>query len=579
MSTLQPEEPVEDGHDKFSLKHSLERRRLFGYIHGEIPLDPPGEVKDSLTLTPLNVQPKPRNPDATTLPFVLYGFIPPQPDTKSPTNALVGFVKRAGAKLATPNPCHLSGIKAFIPGFLRKLGLNPLTEVLSFDDWIVSTNYSGSRKQALIALEQQQRNLTIRETLELFSDANNVKSFVKYEHYTDYKYPRGIYSRSDRMKCKMGPIFKTIEKEIFRLPYFIKKVPVRERPEYLVDTFGKWDGKCIATDYSSFECSFTQDIMEAIEFEVYKFMLPENKVLEEAMQILSGDNKVRFKNFSANVLATRMSGEMNTSLGNSITNLVVMAYLCHVNDTEFTGVVEGDDGLFKFREWERRPTAEQYAELGFKIKIEEVDNYNEASFCGLVFDQEALVNVTEPFYLLAKFGFSDKKYLHSSHRIKMQLVRAKAMSLADQYGQCPILGPFSQKILHLTRRYKIGKKIIESMSVYDKDQFLAIDTNFNFKIHTSTRVLFERLYKINVEHQKQIEEKFETLVEGYFFLNGCEELFPQSWSHFFQTYFVEGTPSLSRVTTGDSFFFNLFHRRRKRKLDEGTAEPPDWWGT
>jgi len=44
---------------------------------------------------------------------------------------------------------------------------------------------------------------------------------------------RLIFSRDDHYKTVVGPMFKRIEKELFKLPHFIKNVPVEQRSEYI----------------------------------------------------------------------------------------------------------------------------------------------------------------------------------------------------------------------------------------------------------------------------------------------------------------------------------------------------------
>lgn len=499
----------------------------------------------------------------------LFGFIPPQPDTKSPTNALTGFLKRAGGLTPPPDHAILEEIALFIPKFLEKNGVCKIDKIMSFSEWIEDTNYSRGRKDQLIDLEKSQENLSIMEVCESFNDANKVKCFVKYEHYPEYKYPRGIYSRGDRLKCKFGPVFKTIEKEMFKLKYFIKKVPVHDRPRYLNDLFVGWEGFAVASDYSSFEGSFGPENMLKIEYLVYKYIAPFCSEIDTIMELLTGNNKLRFKHFSAKITATRMSGEMNTSLGNSVTNLIVLAFLCHKNGTDFTGVVEGDDGLFKFTHWNRRPTSEQFAQLGFKIKLVECEKHNEASFCGLVYDDKNFVNVTDPFYLLAKFGFADKKYLKSKDNIKKQLLRCKAFSLAYQYGQCPVLGRFAERVLYLTRNETISKKIVDAMSVYDKEEFESIDeTAIKFGVHDETRFMFEKLYGIDFNTQLLLEKKISTIELGVFFMEEIAALFPPTFKHFFEHYFLPHPPSYDQHKKYDDIFLRKMMGRR-----------PLWWGS
>jgi len=49
------------------------------------------------------------------------------------------------------------------------------------------------------------------------------------------------------------------------MPQYIKKIPVSERPKYILDLFGSDDGEIVATDYTSNEASFVAALMDALE--------------------------------------------------------------------------------------------------------------------------------------------------------------------------------------------------------------------------------------------------------------------------------------------------------------------------
>jgi len=89
--------------------------------------------------------------------------------------------------------------------------------------------------------------------------------------------------------------------------------------------------------------------MDAVEFELYRFMAPDDalgaKFLTD-IQVMQEMNRCYSKYVKIEVEATRMSGEMNTSLGNGFSNLMFMLYACHVQGIAAEGIVEGDDGVF-----------------------------------------------------------------------------------------------------------------------------------------------------------------------------------------------------------------------------------------
>jgi hypothetical protein len=183
---------------------------------------------------------------------------------------------------------------------------------------------------------------------------------------------------------------------VYEHPAFIKHVPVSDRPDYVRNMVYAVGRRYIATDYSAFESLFTKCIMEACEFELYEYMLsrhPEGKrILERMIRVLGGSNKLRYKYFTVMLEATRMSGEMCTSLGNGFSNLMFMEFVCSkVGSSRIEGVVEGDDGLFGVEG--TLPTAEDFKKLGLAIKLEVHDTLDTAGFCGIIFDTENSINL------------------------------------------------------------------------------------------------------------------------------------------------------------------------------------------
>lgn len=383
-----------------------------------------------------------------------------------------------------------------------------------------------------------------------------VKSFVKDECYCDrkwhpsgrpvFKHARAINSRTDEFKCRVGPIFRLIEQAVYQHPAFIKKVPVNERPTYIRDLLYRTGAVYQCTDYSQYECSFTAEIMEACEFVLYDYMLgmhPEHDSFMHLMRgVIAGVNECTFKHFNVRCPATRMSGEMNTSLGNGFSNLMLTLFLAEQNKcTHVAMVVEGDDGLASFVG--TSPTREQYAQLGFNIKLEVVHELNKASFCGLIFDVDDLVNVTDPIEALVSFGWAMRAYTPYGHRKLMALLRCKALSYAHQYPGCPILQSLAKYALRMTRSYDV-RFFIENdrnISMWDREQFRSALTAYrgipDAPVPDKTRLLVEEEFDISVADQLSIES----------YLDGLDRLaplrhpailrhVPLAWSYYYEHY-------------------------------------------
>jgi len=339
-------------------------------------------------------------------------------------------------------------------------------------------------------------------------------SFVKDETYPEYKHSRGINSRSDAFKCKVGPIFRLIEKVVYSHPSFIKKVPVHKRPEYIMDKLYSVGARYFATDYTAFESLFVKEIMEAVEFELYDWMtsnLPEHdEFMTLCREVLGGLNQCNFKFFSVFLEATRMSGEMCTSLGNGFSNLMFMLFLCEEVGSSFVnGVVEGDDGLFVISG--PAPSKADFESIGLIIKLEECESIAEASFCGIIFDPECRQNLRDPRRVLTTFGWTSRSYAGAKAKRKLALLRCKALSLAHQYPGCPVIQALAQYGLRVTigvGNYAVWK-VINSKGVNEYQRGVLMDAMLNpvkpVQIGMGSRLLVERMFSIPVEDQVHFE--------------------------------------------------------------------------
>lgn len=340
-----------------------------------------------------------------------------------------------------------------------------------------------------------------------------VNSFTKAEFYTEFKHARAINARVDEMKVKFGPIFKLIEEQVFRLKWFIKKIPVVDRPKYIIENLHIAGARVFISDYEAFESLFEREIMEACERELYSYMtshLPEGGEFMEMFDgVILNTNLCRFKWFRTTVRALRMSGEMNTSLGNGFSNLMFLLFACHEFGATCEAAVEGDDGVASIVG--TPPTTEFFAELGLRIKLKEVPSLAEGSFCGLIFDPGDLINVTDPMKYLASFGWIGKDYLRARGGKIRNLLRCKALSLAYQFRGCPILGALAQfGLRHTSRCTGVSKIIEQSRDTYWKShmkEVLALVDETYLEPPIRTRLLVEERYGISVEAQRRVEQR------------------------------------------------------------------------
>jgi len=350
-----------------------------------------------------------------------------------------------------------------------------------------------------------------------------VKGHCKDECYSLPKPLRLINAREDMSKCILGPLFSQIEHVVCQLPWFIKYIPVKDRPRAIFDRLVRENANYVYTDYTSFEAHFLPYIMWAIEEPLYNFMCKDlpavdfERFMSFWAEFVKGKNFINLADqFDCELDGTRMSGEMNTSLGNGWSNLVLFMFSLHekgatwdqIFSDEVSGFVEGDDGLFRVPV-EITPTTEQMASYGFCLKIGSTPDITEASFCGQVFDPENLVVMTDPALALMKLGWAGRKYLCSKSSTKDEILLSKALSTLYQYNGCPVIAPACQRIIAVLkgRGVLLTEKAKNAMGWY-KGQILECAQTLDWDIlpvARSTRFIIQRLYGIEIDTQMEIE--------------------------------------------------------------------------
>jgi hypothetical protein len=239
-------------------------------------------------------------------------------------------------------------------------------------------------------------------------------------------------------------------------------------------------------------------------------------VYELIHKMVFGTNYCSFKYLHVECKERLMSGIVWTSLGNSLMNFLIMAFLSsrvrnvpwnesaeHL-DRWFFALFEGDDGIT--RDYGIRD--EDIQAMGLDLKRKSFKNYSLAHFCGNVFDPEVRSIVTDPSKILLKFFYLDVQYMNCRDKVHEKLLRAKALSYKYLYNDVPIVGPLCQKVCDLTRGIDVRGVPIEE---YGPFQYLGRALELKLwknppKIDERTRNLVADLYKIPVAEQLIIEK-------------------------------------------------------------------------
>nr|QUS52766.1 hypothetical protein 1 [Mute swan feces associated tombus-like virus 1] len=205
---------------------------------------------------------------------------------------------------------------------------------------------------------------------------SSVEFFQKIEQLDQPKDPRAIQARDDTYKAHLGPWVAAFEHRCREtLPIFVKGLGDEEKAKKVYDVMSTTE-HCLEVDFSRFDRTLSWDLLDATEHEVYRMVFPPVVAAQLALQRV---NNIRTRNnVHYRVFGTRMSGDVNTSIGNCIVNACAMVYLGLRLDRL---LVEGDDMLAAITERERRTLdIDRLKQLGLEPKAKVVPSI-EAEFC------------------------------------------------------------------------------------------------------------------------------------------------------------------------------------------------------
>ena len=147
----------------------------------------------------------------TGLPDILPFF----PSRRHTDNQIAAIVHRFARDMPKPTKEAAKDLKAYAMAFIKKhINVISPDDVPTFAVWLEGTPYPPSRKKYLAELRHNMTSLC-----PTFAKS---KSFVKLEGYKKPKHPRGINSPDDLAKTLYGNLIHALDKNLFRLKWFVK---------------------------------------------------------------------------------------------------------------------------------------------------------------------------------------------------------------------------------------------------------------------------------------------------------------------------------------------------------------------
>lgn len=436
----------------------------------------------------------------------------------------LGVIKRVIPDLGITDDTLFQEFSSFVQSFIHQHYhtieyIEPSHEFL--DTWLNDSKYTLAQKRDFRdAYDDYMTGIVDKELL-------CCNSFLKKEIYPEKKYGRVINSRSDQFKAVVAPYIKLVEEQVFSTDHFVKHHLPSFTAHRLVEIKEKF-GSVVETDYSSFEGSFTQAFMQACELQLFKHILADNPlILDLITSSYNRPNKIVFKDRSSfTFIGSRMSGEMWTSLANGFSNAMLLEFCAFKSGAEVDYIVEGDDGFYGTTNSFDNTIVER---LGFRLKIEEVNDINDCSFCGVKVDASG-ANTGDALKQLTNLGYTcDPGCLQPRAKKRRKfMLKAKMMSAKVIFGNSPIMHTCINRTLrkyanhHLVgNRKNILYKTFYWVQKLGLDGFLD-EKEIQVQVSDSDRIIFENISNVHINEQTRIEHEIGQLDDDIFTIRALQ---------------------------------------------------------
>lgn len=380
-------------------------------------------------------------------------------------------------------------------------------------EWIQA--YSGKKRR-----KYQQAQQSLAENPITRNDAG-IMAFIKPEKIEDdTRDPRVIQARGARYNYELGNYLKPIEHALYNIKgtrnlrnwlpptrCIAKGLCMRKRALLLKKKWDRFtDPICYSIDASRFDAHVTT--MLEVEHLVYKRFYKDphlDKLL--AWQLLNKCRTATGIRYSC--YAGRMSGDMNTALGNCLISIIIAASIMReLKIRKWDMLCDGDDVLLFF-ERSQAPSniARHYLDYGFVIKTEVARTLFEIPFCQshVVETVEGLKMVQIPDRVLSR-ALAGTKHWHEEKFRSKYLALIGYCELALNMG-VPVLQEFALMVLswgsELPPKPAFSGHVIKALRE-EKDHRIIQP----LPISIDARATFTEAFGIELEEQLALESQF-----------------------------------------------------------------------
>ncbi|QKN22716.1 RNA-dependent RNA polymerase [Erysiphe necator associated tombus-like virus 1] len=361
----------------------------------------------------------------------------------------------------------------------------------------IIAGYDGAKKR---------RYKTAREQIKLGSRERawaSVQMFVKPDRYSEedvyQKDPRAIQYRHPCFNLLMATYLKRFEHWYYQFEDEYGAVVAKgknnlDRAANIVDASKHFENPIfVLTDHSRFDSCVRVEHLKMCH-RIYKNAVDDSGMTRLlAYQIHNrGFSKsgIRYK-----VTGTRMSGDFDTGLGNSIINHMVLTTV--FRKVKHHLLLDGDDSvlIMEKRDYGRVDMAD-FERLGFNTKVEVVERLSDVEFC-----RAKLLNLDPPRFArdpvraLSNMTVSFKTYPNAG---VARYLAGLGVGEASASNGVPIIGPIAAKMASISDRPILDENI----------KYMYGAAGDPLAISDDARMLFEEAYGWTPAVQKIVEDSY-----------------------------------------------------------------------
>lgn len=343
----------------------------------------------------------------------------------------------------------------FDPVYFRKI-TRPFLKTFNFNitrsrySEIINNYVGGKRKMYIMAATSLKHHRYEKSwsVISMFVKAERVPSAT-----FDDKAPRAIQFRKPQFNLIMASYLRPLE-QAFYLSYGMlglrevaKGLNNLDRASLLISANNSFNSPIyLMTDHSKFDSYVNTDHLKYLH-KVYTQCYPGDKYLRYMLNFQKVNYGYSRNNVKYKIVATRMSGDYDTSLGNTLLNLTILR--SWLSDVKHYIMLDGDDAVIIIEAADyRRLDHSHFDRCGFKTVIEVTSDIQQMQFCRsklLLTDPPRFAR--EPQRALTHFSTSLKAY--PQHIVSRYLAGVGLCELASSAG-VPIIQPIAYAMSRLS---------------------------------------------------------------------------------------------------------------------------------